>query len=145
MTRESKYFIHAIVVTVYNKVQISCPTPASGDDFSFTFTFLPLSLASVPSTWSMLKKSLMKGGRNVHLSISRPGFPAFPHPAPYLTSFPTTLHYTPFAAVKPVSPRHPTHFSGAFSSCWNALLPLLHLFILLMLAPSFSLHSSSIY
>ena len=142
MTGASKYSIHTIVITVYNK--IFCLAPTSGDDFSFTSTFLPLCLASVPSTWSMLNKSFMKGGRNVHLSFSLPGFPAFPHPAPYLTSFPTTLHYTPFAVVKPVSPRHPTHFSGAFSSCWNALLPLLHLFILLMLAPSFPIRSSSI-
>lgn len=55
-------------------------------------------------------------------------FSSRPHPAPYLTSFPTTPHYTPFAVVKPVSLRHPT-ISLSLSSCWNALLPL-HLVIL---------------
>ena len=48
------------------------------------------------------------------LYIFLPGFSASPCLAPYLTSFPTTPHYTPFTVVKPVSPRHRTHFLGPF-------------------------------
>lgn len=79
-----------------------------------------------------LPRNLANGPRSIKawrdlLYIFLPGFPAFPCLAPYLTSFPTTPHYTPFTVVKPVSPRHLTHFLG-LSSCWNALLPLPHLF-----------------
>lgn len=113
MTAASKQFIPYHQYHGYNTAPKPCLS-ADGDD-SHSFLYLHhFPFTSAPRTWSTLRKSQAEEGRKVHLSISLPGFPDFPHSAPYLTSFPTTLHYTPFAVVRPVSPRHPTHSSGPF-------------------------------
>lgn len=111
---------------------------------SYSFFIHPsLFLAFVPSTWSTFS-NFNKGMMECSSLNSSAQLSSLSPSAPYLTSFPTTLHYTPFTVVKPVSLRHRL-ISLGLSSCWNALLPLLHLFILLTSAPSFLIHSSNIY
>lgn len=66
VTTVSRYFLHTIIITV---ITIKGPYSAYPEQMVFLSIFIspPLSLASVPSTWSTLNKSLMKEWRNIHL------------------------------------------------------------------------------
>lgn len=114
VARTSKYFVHTIIITVTTVQCRHSASPAESDAFEFIFTSrhfpLPLHLA-YGLCWVKPEKGVKECSPPLNLSAWLSGLPRL---APYLTSFPTTPHYTPSTVVKPVSPRHPTHFSGPF-------------------------------